>query len=808
MTITLGGLSVIVAVLGMLVFLVVVVRPLFAGAVMTAAVSYPLLPAERTAEILFCEVEEYRTRGMCALATGEVILFAARNGRMLDRRQAVPVQPAPTSFARAPAGGGVAFGFADGTVRLGRFDFQTEPGAGDDERTRSLLVLAEPVPVGAPGDAITLLDYRATQSGTRLAVMTASGGLLVSEVARRTNMLTGKETTDLSSTPLVVPEELRALGRPAYLRTNAQGNQVILAWKSGTAARYDLTDRANPLLVERPDLTAGTGAALGCLIFMQGDQSILSGDSLGETRAWFGVERWDGGLDGRSLVAARTLERHDASVEVIAVSSRDKSLITGAADGTVLLHHLTSGRTLARAKVDPPSAIVTAQIAPKGDGVFVVSADGMGTLWDLRNPHPETTLSTLFGPVWYEGYQGPAFTWQSSSGTDDFEPKLSLTPLIFGTFKATFYSMLFAVPIAVSAALYTSEFLDRRYRAALKSSVEMMASLPSVVLGFIAALVLAPLVEKWAVAVFVAFAIIPLGAILLGHLSGWLPRRLWAASGGGAPWLHLAALIALAILSAAVARALAPLLEEILFAGDFKAWLDGRTGSGASAIGLLSWPLILVSLMALDARRPAPPRDGSRPRLQGAARFLLIVGASIAAAGLIAAAGSWVGLDPRGALFGTYVQRNALVVGFVMGFAIIPIIYTVAEDALAAVPDSLRSASLGCGASRWQTALRIVLPVAVPGIFSALMIGLGRAAGETMIVLMAAGNTPVLDMNLFNGLRTLSANIAVELPEAVKDGTLYRVLFLAALMLFLITFVVNTIAEIVRQRFRRRSLSL
>jgi phosphate transport system permease protein len=154
------------------------------------------------------------------------------------------------------------------------------------------------------------------------------------------------------------------------------------------------------------------------------------------------------------------------------------------------------------------------------------------------------------------------------------------------------------------------------------------------------------------------------------------------------------------------------------------------------------------------------------------------------------------------------VQRNALVVGFVMGFAIIPIIYTLTEDALAAVPDHLRSASLGAGATPWQTAVRIVIPTAMSGIFSAVMIGLGRAAGETMIVLMAAGNTPVMEWNPFNGFRTLSANIAVELPEAVRNSTHYRTLFLAALVLFVMTFILNTIAETVRMRYRRKAVEL
>jgi len=145
-----------------------------------------------------------------------------------------------------------------------------------------------------------------------------------------------------------------------------------------------------------------------------------------------------------------------------------------------------------------------------------------------------------------------------------------------------------------------------------------------------------------------------------------------------------------------------------------------------------------------------------------------------------------------------------MIVGFVMGFAIVPIIYTLAEDALSSVPSQLREGSLGTGATQWQTAVRIIVPTAMSGIFGAIMVGLGRAVGETMIVLMAAGNTPLMEWNIFNGFRTLSANIAVELPEAVRDSTHYRTLFLAGLVLFAMTFVINTFAEIVRRRFRKR----
>ena len=149
-------------------------------------------------------------------------------------------------------------------------------------------------------------------------------------------------------------------------------------------------------------------------------------------------------------------------------------------------------------------------------------------------------------------------------------------------------------------------------------------------------------------------------------------------------------------------------------------------------------------------------------------------------------------------------QRNALVVGVAMGFAVIPTIFSIAEDAIFSVPKHLSYGSLALGATPWQSLVGVVMPTASPGIFSALMIGMGRAVGETMIVLMATGNTPIMDANIFEGMRTLAANIAVEIGETEVDSSHYRVLFLAAFVLFMFTFVVNTVAETVRQRLRQR----
>lgn len=125
----------------------------------------------------------------------------------------------------------------------------------------------------------------------------------------------------------------------------------------------------------------------------------------------------------------------------------------------------------------------------------------------------------------------------------------------------------------------------------------------------------------------------------------------------------------------------------------------------------------------------------------------------------------------------TYDQRNAMVVGIAMGFAVIPTIFSIAEDAVFNVPKHLTQGSLALGATSWQTMLGVVLLTASPGMFSAVMIGFGRAVGETMIVLMATGNSPVMNFNIFEGMRTLSANIAVEMPEAAVGGSHYRILF-------------------------------
>jgi phosphate transport system permease protein len=262
----------------------------------------------------------------------------------------------------------------------------------------------------------------------------------------------------------------------------------------------------------------------------------------------------------------------------------------------------------------------------------------------------------------------------------------------------------------------------------VKPAVEIMASLPSVVLGFLAGLWLAPRIADFFLGIPLFLALAPVAVIAAGRVGERMPAR----------WRHRfpegsESLASIAVLAAtlAVAIAFSRPLEAACFGGDFVRWMR-------EALGI------------------------------------------------------------------AYDQKNCIVLGLAMGIAVIPIIFSIAEDAFSNVPNSLVSGSLALGADRWYTVTRVVLPTASPGLFSAVMIGFGRAVGETMIVVMASGNTPIMDWSPFNGLRSLSANIATEIPEAPEGSTFFRTLFLAALLLFAVTFAANTAAELVRMRLRQK----
>ena len=703
--ITLGGIAVVVAVLGILVFVVSEAVPLFRAASLVAEppVTMPAGSNGDAPQLLAAGADEYRRYLYAVESSGHVNFYDWSSGALV---QAAPVPEIGgalvTAASRNSSGRFLAAGLSDGRVSLMQPMFRPEY-EGQSLKTLTIDLRARGVTTFAAGRVARQVAYDEVDGRKFVAALLADD-----EIAY---WWTNSDGTEQRATVRVeAPHRVThvRIGRNGALLAGSDRGTVF-HWELGEAPR--LTDTS---VVSTQPITA--------LEWMLGGRSWVAAAADRSLSGWFRAPDPQG---RESMVRAHTFEPQATPVVAIAMSARERSFATLGQDGQIVLRHQTSERWLTDVAGD--GRFTALFITPKADALAAIQ-DRTIQRYGLDNPHPETSWKTLFGKVWYEGYLQPEYVWQSTGATDDFESKFSLVPLVFGTIKGTLYAMLFAVPLAVMGALYTAQFADPAIRAKIKPTVEIMAALPSVVIGFLAGLYLAAVVERNLVAVLLMLPMMPLAGLLGMLLWRLLPVHVL---GRLRPGTEILLIVPLLLVTAWLALALGPIVEAALFTGDARLWLK-------SALGL------------------------------------------------------------------TYDQRNCLVVGIAMGFAIIPIIFTISEDAFFSVPSSLTAASLALGASRWQTAVRIVLPTASPGIFSAIMVGFGRAVGETMIVLMATGNTPVMDWSIFNGIRTLSANIAVEIPEAPHGGTLYRTLFLAAALLFAMTFIVNTIAELIRQRLRER----
>jgi len=874
--ITLGGIGTIGAVVLVCLFLVSVVIPLFLPASAKESVTIDL--DQSTLPIHFT-VDEYRTIGAAIYADGRIDVHRLEDGKLVESVDASSGQKL-SALGLPISLGLIAMGFEDGSVHLGTLGFKTDFFNADDldpqtrqqideghpaivkngvlsrtpqgqYRSQSLLLEITDELDPLADSPVKLLDISSGATGPVFTALMSDGSMHVGSVRRKRNLMTGKTTSKFRGGQ--IPYKPMADGaEPIRLRLFGLGDTLMLVWEDGRAQRFDCRDYKSISLAEELKLVSEPGETVTDAVFMNGRSTLMIGTSTGRVRALFGynfdettadaavlAEKADRKtIDSKYFVIAHELPAGSAAVSCMAPSTRSRMLAVGFTDGTSRLYHVTTNQQLLDLKEEKMQSPVAAiSIAPKDNGLAALSSDGL-MQWGFDAGHPTITAGSIFTPVWYEGRRGPTQEWQSSAGTDDYEPKYGLYPLVFGTIKATIYSMMFGLPIAILAAVYTSEFLHPRVKAWIKPTVELMASLPSVVLGYLAAIIFAPFVEAIVPGILASFLVIPLvfmgGAQLWQLLPHPLTIRMDNLSMAGAEenalspramaknaifrvgGVRMILLVALFFLAIWMSMQLGPLVERMLFEGDIMLWLNGQKGEGWPGWLLPMLPLsgIIVAILCARFINPNIARLGDNMSrfsfaILDMAKWLgcvvLTLGLAVMASVFLS---NGLGWDPRGSFVGTYDQRNAMIVGFVMGFAIIPIIYTIAEDALSAVPEHLRSASLGAGATPWQTATRVIMPTAMSGLFSATMIGLGRAVGETMIVLMAAGNTPVYTMNIFNGFRTLSANIAVELPEAPIGGTHYRMLFLAALTLFAMTFVVNTVAESVRQRFRKRAFAL
>ena len=790
-----GGISIVCCVLGIFFFVLFQIVPLFYGTSFTQETKISIADADR--EALVFGADEWTQLPFFIRSSGEFAFYDLTGQRPVQVQQ--PSMDAEDDLSSKPVTSfkeskskkllaaayrqedkGFLLAYEDGTLQFGKVEYEkvfrqngspiVEASVVGEEvflLEGALMMMKDltQMTYGGEDDKRLLAAYFEKQQQLVLASLTTSqssglfeGGSFALEnirffyIAATTTNDTNNANADASPETRTKADGSFVIegieGKLTHILVRKQADFVLLVDEAGVVHVIDPTGIVVQTFIPFEDLSNRT---IESAAFIFGDVSVsfVSGTT-GDNRIY-------------SLHAHKKLKNahrfsrtkmfknkpfDPITVDVYAKSTRNKTYLLGSGKTISLRYSTTERVLLEKESLSIEADLQRGLIGDKYTKILFVDALGGMYRYDLKAPHPESSLRTFFSRLWYEGFSQPNYSWQSSASSEDYEPKLSMIPLLWGSLKGTLFALLFSIPIAVLSAMYVSQFLHPSVKAVIKPIMEIMASLPSVILGFIGALYIAPLLADSVPSLLLMAIGVPLlflGMVRIGNLlQSWFTWPRW--------WIHRMAPRGLSLVVYGVFTLcfcylcwhLGPILESVLFVVSFP---------GGETVG--SFRIWWTQVMGFS-----------------------------------------------------YEQRNALVVGFTMGFCVVPIIFTIAEDAFSSVPGTIRSASLALGASRWQSAVHVMLPAAMGGIFSAIMIGFGRAVGETMIVLMATGNTPLLDINPFTGMRTLSANIAVELPEAPKHSTLYRSLFLGAFFLFVITFMVNTLSEILRQRLRKRYKAL
>ncbi|HAS6348881.1 TPA: ABC transporter permease subunit [Vibrio vulnificus] len=707
MAVTCGGVGVLAALVLIFVYLAMVVLPLFSDAKlepnklsMPIAVEKPLALA----------VDDYGLRALTITQQGRLTFWQLDNAKpILD----VSITEQPVAFAQSIAALDT-YGFVtqQGQVTLFKPRFNSSLAQNVQPPEVEFYRPTYDFQIAAQGADVERFAFSSTQSSPTLVWLMRDGTLKT----RWTQNVNGESTQIDFQFPSQIPHVDQLLitpdGETIYLRT---ASELMVAKKR------DRTFYVREVV----DLTLGDKKhSVRNMVLLAGAYSLLVTHDDGRVSQWFDTRQ----EKKRQLTHIRDFKLA-SEVQFLLPDTHRKGFYSFYTNGTLQSHYTTSEKLalFLRAYSQAPQLAAMSN----NEQFLLTYFPGRLSLATVDNPYPEISLSSLWQKVWYEGYPEPEFVWQSTSANDDFEAKFSLVPIAFGTIKAALFAMLFSVPIAVLGAIYTGYFMAPKMRRIVKPSIELMEAMPTVIIGFLAGLWFAPIVEQHLINVVTLMVVLPLSTVVVG--AGWmlLPSAWRHKVPNG--W-HAVILMPSMVLVVMMGVEFAPGLESLLFEGDIRLFLSQHG----------------------------------------------------------------IGFD----------QRNAMVVGLAMGFAVIPTIFTIAEDAIFSVPKHLSDGSLALGATAWQTLMHVVLLTASPGIFSAVMMGLGRAVGETMIVLMATGNTPLMDWNILEGMRTLSATIAVELPESEVGSSHFRLLFLAALLLFVFTFAVNSVAEWVRQRLRDKYRAL
>jgi len=720
-----GGIGVILAVFGIFYFIGKEVVPLFKPGEVAKSLT---LSGETQSLVL--GVDEWGELPFFYSGGSKVVFVDAKTNARSELEVSGLEDVKITAVSYDVVHGRIALGLDDG--RVGSFLVRYEREFVDGEAKGVIPeIITEPwFELKAGSGPVTKVAYGDGGDSRIFVAKRGAGPDRTVEVLRlgmKGGLIGGKKLTLLSETEISAEIE----GDITMIRASQDGQIILVANDQGEVA-YLLAGSSG--VSKRQVFTPFAGSPLAEMDFLFGGVSAILTAEDGTQQQWSLFRLAE---DAERLFGmTKEFPNVGSEKKTFAKSQRNRSFLTGSGRN-LSIRHSTSGavRWEGQLDIDPVAAIIDA----KGLSFWVASANGEAQKYAIDDHHPDAGFQAFFGKVWYEGGAGPIYQWQSTGGTDDFEAKLSLMPLIFGSLKGTTYALLFSVPIALLAAVFSAAFLPASVKRVVKPTMEIMSSLPSVVLGFLAGLWLAPILENRVPSVLMLIIMIPTTALIVGY--GWcrMPVAFRNRFEGGLEWMIVIPFLAIA---ATIGWWSGPVIESIFF-------VYTEPGTGKKIADFTLW---------------WPQATGTR-----------------------------------------FEQRNSMIFGFIMGFAVIPVIFTIAEDALSNVPKSLTAAASALGANRWQVLWTVILPIASSGIFSALMIGFGRAVGETMVMVMASGNTPIMEWNLFSGMRSLAANIAVELPEAPVGSTHYRTLFLGAIVLFAMTFVMNTIAEVLRQRLREKN---
>ncbi|QSB01499.1 ABC transporter permease subunit [Methylomonas sp. EFPC1] len=720
-----GGLSIILAVVLIFFYLLYVVFPILMPSHAEVVGRYDV-PEQVLGNTVFLSMEEQNEVAVRFTDTGKAIFFSVATGQLIRvDTLPIPEQLQITSYAHGGVDKGViAFGLSDGRAVVVKHDYKLSYPGGKRVITPAIQypLGAEPLVVDKQGQALTKLAVKLGDKNSTLLAKTADNRMVLSSLSKKESLFDDEGTWEATDSLVEM-----AADDVDFILLDKELRNLYLASRAGDLTVVDILDKSKPEIKHKLNVL-NQGVQISSMEFLNGDISLLIGDTSGVMAQWSMVRDQQNHF---SIEKLRAFKVSDAPIITINPEQRRKGMLAADANGEIGIYSSTAERELIKEKIAGGKPVAVT-LSPRANAMLLQTEDGKINHWSIENEHPEVSWRSLWHKVWYESYPKPDYIWQSSAASNDFEPKMSLTPLVFGTLKASFYAMLMGVPLALFGAIYTGYFMAPSVRQYVKPGVEIMGALPTVILGFLAGLWLAPFVEANLTGIFALLMVVPLSVMIFAYFWQFVPEQTRHKIPDG--W-DAVVLIPVVIFGAWLAFQLSPTIEALCFKGDLRTWMREEFGIG-------------------------------------------------------------------------YDQRNTLVVGLAMGFAVIPMIFSIAEDAIFSVPKHLTTGSLALGATPWQTMTKVVLLTASPGIFSAIMIGFGRAVGETMIVLMATGNTAVMDLSIFQGLRTLSANIAVEMPESEVNSTHYRVLFLAALVLFMFTFVVNTLAEVIRQNLRQKYSSL